>query len=483
MCQHTIRSPALKQLLQRDDDFEGHRSDSMEGWQWLTAIRRVHYDFAELAVPGSEQFEFFRLPGLLLLLRKSRSMPRIKAFQALRPRAELASQVASVPYDVVNREEAAALAEGNPLSFLHVVRPDIDFPPEKNAYDPDVYDRASENFQKLIRDGVLSRDPVSSVFAYRQIRNGHPQVGIVCCCHIDDYKNNLILKHEKTRPRKEDDRTHHVLALNANAGPVFLTYRGVEDINFMVASAISEPPLYDFVAVDGVQHTVWQIENAQPFVEALSAVPVFYIADGHHRAASAWRAGNELRRRLPDGGTGDEECNWFLTALFPSSQLRILPYNRVLQDTNGLTVSELLEKLDEIGDLEQTEDPVPREPGSFCFLIDHRWWRLRIPHDPLYRDHPIWSLDVSILERQVLHPIFGIEDVRTDSRIDFVGGIRGTAELERLCIGGDWAVGISMFPTTLDQLMAVSDAGEIMPPKSTWFEPKLRSGLLVHTLE
>jgi uncharacterized protein (DUF1015 family) len=203
----------------------------------------------------------------------------------------------------------------------------------------------------------------------------HSQVGIVCCCHIDDYENNLILKHEKTRKSKEDDRTRHVLALNANAGPVFLTYRGVEEINFMVASVTKQEPLYDFVAADGVQHTVWRIEDAQPFVEALSAVPSFYIADGHHRAASAWRAGNELRRRLPGGGTGDEECNWFLSVLFPALQLRILAYNRVLKEMNGHTVTELLAKLDELGELEPTDNPVPDAPGSFCFLIDNRWWK------------------------------------------------------------------------------------------------------------
>jgi uncharacterized protein (DUF1015 family) len=410
-------------------------------------------------------------------------MPRIKAFRALRPVPDLAAKVASVPYDVVNREEAAALAEGNPLSFLHVVRPDIDFPPEKNPYDPDIYEKAAQNFQKLIGDGVLKLDGTDHLFAYRQFMNGHSQVGIVCCCHIDDYENNLILKHEKTRKSKEDDRTHHVLALNANAGPVFLTYRGVQDVNFQVAEITRSVPLYDFVAVDGIQHTVWRIEKTQPFVNALTAVPVFYIADGHHRAASAWRAGNELRRRLPNGGDGSEECNWFLSVLFPSEQLRIMAYNRVLKDTNGHTVSELLEKLDALGELEQTTIPVPEALGSFCFLIDHKWWKLTIAPDPLFANDPIRSLDVSILERLVLHPIFGIEDVRTDSRIDFVGGIRGTAELERRCIPGDWAVGISMYPTTLNQLMAVSDAGEIMPPKSTWFEPKLRSGLLVHLLE
>ncbi|MEI7699597.1 MAG: DUF1015 family protein [Planctomycetia bacterium] len=410
-------------------------------------------------------------------------MPQIQPFHALRPVPELAAKVASVPYDVVNRDEAAALADGNHLSFLHVVRPDIDFPPEHNPYAQEIYDKAAFNFQKLIDNGVLFKDSARCLFAYRQIMGGHSQVGIVCCVHIDDYENNLILKHEKTRKTKEDDRTRHVLALNANAGPVFLTYREDQAVNAMVATAVQQEPIYDFTAMDGIQHTVWRIEDCSTYVQALSAVPVFYIADGHHRAASAWRAGKDLRKRLPNGGDGTEECNWFLAVLFPSTQLRILAYNRIVRDLNGLTVSQFLAKLDELGSLEQTTDPVPPAPGSFCFFIDHRWWKLTIPPDPRFVKDPIRSLDVSILEHRVLQPILGIEDVRTDSRIDFVGGIRGTQELERLCVSGHWELAISMYPTTLDQLMAVSDAGEIMPPKSTWFEPKLRSGLLIHTLD
>lgn len=410
-------------------------------------------------------------------------MPRIKPFQALRPVADLASQVASVPYDVVNRDEAAALADGNPLSFLHVVRPDIDFPPEQDPYAPEVYDCAAHNLRQLLINGVLIREPLECLYAYRQVMNGRAQTGVVCCVHIDDYENNLILKHEKTRKSKEDDRTRHVLALNANAGPVFLTYRTVDSISQQAELATSGKPLYDFTAVDGIRHTVWRIPHHESLVEALSAVPVFYIADGHHRAASAWRAGAELRKRLPEDQQGVAECNWFLAVLFPSTQLQILAYNRVIRDLNGLTVPEFLDRLDRLGDLRQTDNPVPETAGTFCLFIDHRWWRLEISPDPLHAGDPIRSLDVSILERQVLHPILGIEDVRTDPRIDFVGGIRGTAELERLCISGDWATAISMHPTTLDQLMAVSDAGEIMPPKSTWFEPKLRSGLLIHTLD
>lgn len=410
-------------------------------------------------------------------------MPRIKPFHALRPVADLASQVASVPYDVVNRDEAAALADGNPLSFLHVVRPDIDFPPEQDPYAPEVYGRAAHNLQQLLIDGVLTREPLECLYAYRQVMNDRAQTGIVCCVHIDDYENNLILKHEKTRKSKEDDRTRHVLALNANAGPVFLTYRTVDSISQQAELATSGKPLYDFTAVDGIRHTVWRIPHHKSLVEALSAVPVFYIADGHHRAASAWRAGAELRKRRPLDQQGIAECNWFLAVLFPSTQLQILAYNRVIRDLNGLTIPEFLDRLDRLGDLRQSDNAVPEKAGTFCLFIDHRWWHLEIPPDPLHADDPIRSLDVSILERQILHPILGIEDVRTDPRIDFVGGIRGTAELERLCISGDWATAISMHPTTLDQLMAVSDAGEIMPPKSTWFEPKLRSGLLIHTLD
>lgn len=423
------------------------------------------------------------VPSASCHCRKVLSMPRIKPFQALRPVADLASRVASVPYDVVNRDEAAALADGNPLSFLHVVRPDIDFPPEQDPYAPEVYDRAADNLQQLLVDGVLIREPLECLYAYRQVMNGRAQTGIVCCVHIDDYENNLILKHEKTRKSKEDDRTRHVLALNANAGPVFLTYRTVEAISQQAELATSGKPLYDFTAVDGIRHTVWRIPHHESLVEALSAVPVFYIADGHHRAASAWRAGAELRKRLPEDQQGIAECNWFLAVLFPSTQLQILAYNRVIRDLNGLTVPEFLDRLDRLGDLRQTDNSVPEKAGAFCLFIDHRWWQLEIPPDPLHARDPIRSLDVSILERQVLHPILGIEDVRTDPRIDFVGGIRGTVELERLCISGDWATAISMHPTTLDQLMAVSDAGEIMPPKSTWFEPKLRSGLLIHTLD
>lgn len=374
------------------------------------------------------------------------------------------------------------MAEGNSDSFLHVVRPDIDLPADTNPYADEVYAKAKENLDRLVADNVLQRDDENSVFVYRQIMKGVAQAGVVCCCHIDDYENNLILKHEKTRKAKEDDRTRHVLTLNAHTGPVFLTYRDVARVDELVADTMQGEPLYDFTAADGVQHTVWRIAATDEIVAGLSAVPQFYVADGHHRSASAWRAGAE-RRAANSEHTGDEEYNWFLTVLFPAGQLNILAYNRVIQDLNGQSVDEVLARLKEVGQLEPVENPVPEAAGSFCFYLGDKWYRLTVPADSIDHSDVIASLDVAILEQRVLQPIFGIGDVRTDSRIDFVGGIRGTGELERKVNSGDWACAVSMYPTSIEQLMAVSDAGEIMPPKSTWFEPKLRSGILVHTLD
>ncbi len=409
-------------------------------------------------------------------------MPRIKPFQAIRPTQQAAADVASVPYDVVNRDEAAALAAGNSSSFLHVVRPDIDLPADMNPYADEVYSTARASLDRLLSEGVLVRDTEDGLFAYRQIMNGIAQTGVVCCCHIDDYENNLILKHEKTRQSKEDDRTRHVQALNAHAGPVFLTYRDVAAVNALVAEASSTEPLYDFTAVDGVQHTVWKIDQAQACVEGLSAVPHFYVADGHHRSASAWRAGAERKAANPNH-TGEEEYNWFLTVLFPANELNILAYNRIVKDLNGHSVDDIISQLSKVGTVEKTDNPVPESAASFCFYLGDGWYRLTVAADSIKHDDAIESLDVALLEQRVLQPIFGIGDVRTDSRIDFVGGIRGTGELEKRVNSGDWVCAISMYPTSIQQLMAVSDAGQIMPPKSTWFEPKLRSGLLVHSLD
>ena len=409
-------------------------------------------------------------------------MPRVKPFRAVRPSSENAAKVASVPYDVVNREEAASLAEGNDQSFLHVIRPDIDLPPETDPYADEIYAKAAENLKRFMDDGVLAQDAEESIFLYRQIMNGQSQVGVVCCCHVDDYENNLILKHEFTRPAKEDDRTRHVMTLAAHAGPVFLTYRDDAGVNQQVEADIQQEPIYDFTAADGVQHTVWKIDAADAYVSGLTNVPAFYVADGHHRAASAWRAGKARREQNPNH-QGDEEYNWFLTVLFPSSQLNILAYNRVIKDLNGMSPADILAKLAEVGEVTETTDPIPPEAGSFCVYLDGKWSKVTVPSNSIDQNDAINCLDVAILEQRVIRPIFGIDDVRTDPRIDFVGGIRGTAELEKKVDSGDWAFAVSMYPTSIDQLMAVSDAGEVMPPKSTWFEPKLRSGLLVHLLD
>lgn len=411
-------------------------------------------------------------------------MLRIRPFSAIHPLPNKASQVACVPYDVINTAEAREMAEGNPLSFLHVIRAEIDLPDDINPYDDLVYATAHENFQRFLNDGVLVRDDQPRLFLYRQVMNHRSQIGLVCCCHIDDYASDLIKKHEKTRKDKEDDRTRHVLELNAHAEPVFLAYRDQPRIDELVESDINARPMFHFIAKDGVTHTVWPVGNPQAYVDAFQrspGVPHAYIADGHHRTASAVRAGMQ-RRAANAKHTGDEEYNWFLAVLFPASQLRILPYNRVVKDLNGLSPAEFLRRAGEVGKL-SPDAPEPPRPGMVCIYLVGSWYSLQF--DPAAIDYadPIGSLDVSLLQDRILSPILGIGDVRTDKRIDFVGGIRGTRELERRVDSGEVAVAFSMHPTTLEQLMAVADAGEIMPPKSTWFEPKLRSGLLIHSLE
>ncbi len=406
---------------------------------------------------------------------------QLNPFNALRPRPELAPQVAAVPYDVVSRDEAADLAQGNPHSFLHVGRSDIDLPSEVDPHDSRIYRLAREALDRLVDHGVLIRDGAAALYLYRQIMNGRAQTGLVGCVHVDDYERDVIRKHEKTRQDKEDDRTRHVLTLGAHAEPVFLTYRGRDEIEVLAGRVLATEPLYDFVAPDGVRHTVWRISNHGPWIDEFKKVPHAYVADGHHRSASAWRAGKERRQANP-GHRGDEEYNWFLAVLFPSDHLRILPYNRLVRDLGG-TVA--LGRASGIG----RGRPGLSDRGSRAFrpgnLRRLPGWSLA-PGPASSGIHstagdPIGSLDVSLLQELVLAPILGVNDPRTDKRIDFVGGIRGTAELERRVDSGEMAIAFALFPTTVDQLMAVSDAGAIMPPKSTWFEPKLRSGLFVHT--
>jgi uncharacterized protein (DUF1015 family) len=407
---------------------------------------------------------------------------RLHPFDAVRPTPELAAKVAAVPYDVVNRAEAAELAQGNRYSFLHVGRSDIDLPADTDPHDPRIYATARKALDGFIADGVLIRDGAPALYLYRQIMTGRAQTGLVGCVHIDDYEHDVIRKHEKTRPDKEDDRTRHVLTLGAHAEPVFLTYRGRTEIDVLSEPVLGADPLYDFTAGDGVRHTVWRISDPTPWVEAFRDVPVAYVADGHHRSASAWRAGKERQAANPQH-RGDEEYNWFLAALFPADQLTILPYNRVVRDLGGKSTADVLYQLRDVGRMAPADHPRPPRPGTFCVYLADAWYRIEFDEESIDRRDPIGSLDVSLLQDRVLGPILGIGDPRTDQRIDFVGGIRGTAELERRVTSGEMAIAFSLYPTTLDQLMAVSDAGEVMPPKSTWFEPKLRSGLFVHLLE
>lgn len=408
-------------------------------------------------------------------------MAVIQPFRALRPPADKVAEVASPPYDVVNTEEARELAAGNPLSFLHVSRPEIDLPEGIDLYSDAVYRRAAENFEKLKSECPLEEEEAPSIYLYRLIMGGHEQIGVVACCSVDEYDNNRIRKHERTRPDKEDDRTRHMLTLNSQTGPVFLTYRARPEIDTMVLETTASPALYDFTAPDGVQHTVWRAPDAVRFVQAFREVPLLYIADGHHRAASASRARADLRQRS-FGYTGDEEYNYFLTVIFPDNQLQILPYNRIVRDLNNLTPGEFFLKVKTKFDVTEDADPSPASPGQWSMYFVKRWYGLKLKDAPAQSSDPVASLDVSLLQDHLLDPILGIKDVRTDKRIDFIGGIRGTEELEQLVNEGKAAVAFSLYPTTVGDLLRVSDAEGIMPPKSTWFEPKLRDGILIHNI-
>jgi uncharacterized protein (DUF1015 family) len=405
----------------------------------------------------------------------------IRPFSALRPEGAAASQVASVPYDVVNTEEARTLAAANPLSFLHVSRPEIDMPDGTDPYSDSVYRKALENFEKLLADGPLVTEDVPSLYLYRLIMGDHEQIGVVACCSLDEYDQDLIRKHERTRRDKEDDRTRHMTVLRAQTGPVFLTYRANREIDTMVLESTMANALFDFNAEDGIQHTIWRVPDPVRFVHSFREVPFLYIADGHHRAASAARTRAELREQS-FGHTGDEEYNFFLAVIFPDDQVQILAYNRAIRDLNGLSSSEFLERLGESFDINDDGGDTPQRRGQWSMYLDGRWYTLRLRTDAPRPEGVVESLDVSILQDRVLDPILGIKDVRTDKRIDFIGGIRGSEELKRLVDEGKAAVAFSLFPTTMEDLLRVSDAGEIMPPKSTWFEPKLRDGLLIHKI-
>ena len=402
---------------------------------------------------------------------------RIRAFQGLVPVPALAPEMACVPYDVVDAREAAALAAGKPRSLLHVDRAEIDLPPETDHYSAAVYARANENFLKLQRDGALVRESEPCLYLYQQQMGAHRQRGLVAVCHVEDYDAGLIKKHEKTRKDKEDDRTRLIDTISAGTGPVFLTYRDEPAVNALVAKLVQTPPRHDFTAPDGIRHTVWRIPGGAEWVAAFGQGPCLYIADGHHRAASAARVARLRRTRNPRHA-GTEDYNWFLCVIFPAGELKILPYNRHVLDLHGATPAAFLEKVKATFGLEAGAAPSPTSGGRVSMYLGGKWHGLRCPVDP--QADPVSRLDVSVLQDKLLAPLLGIDDPRTSKRIDFVGGIRGTGELIKR-VDAQGGVAFSMYPTTVAQLMAIADAGQIMPPKSTWFEPKLRSGLFVHT--
>jgi uncharacterized protein (DUF1015 family) len=410
-------------------------------------------------------------------------MANLKPFRATRPSPERAREVSSVPYDVVNTEEARELAAGSSLSFLHVTRSEIDLPPDTDPYSDAVYARARENFDRLKAAAPLAHEAAPSLYLYRLRMGSHVQVGVAGAWSVDEYERGTIKKHEKTRRDKEDDRTRHIAGLRAQTGVVFLTYRATETVDRLAERIQASEPLFDFVAPDGVAHTVWRAREAdgEALVEAFAAVPELYIADGHHRAASAWRARAELAAgrspHAPVAGAGSPDT--FLAVAFPDDQMQVLPYHRVVKDLHGRDAAALRRELESRFRFVDGP-PQPEARGRVGLYLDGRWstFVLEAPRS----DSPIRRLDCNLLQEQVLTPLLGIGDPRSDKRIDFVGGIRGTKELERLVDSGKAAVAFAMYPVTVADLFAVSDADEIMPPKSTWFEPKLRDGLLVHEI-
>ena len=412
-------------------------------------------------------------------------MATIRPFAALRPAPQYAEETIALPYDVMNREEASKMAEGKPHSFLHITRSEIDLPQTADAYSPDVYRKAKSNLEERLSEGALIREDRPMFYVYRQTMDGRMQTGLVACFSIDEYQNNIIKKHELTRVEKEQDRINHFSACSANTEPVFLTYRGNSKISMLTEKIKAESdPVYDMTTPDGIGHTLWLVSDDKEIADLtayFAEIPALYIADGHHRSASAVKVG--LRRREENPAyTGQEEFNYFMAVIFPDSELRIFDYNRVVRDLNGMTDSELLEKLAECFDVENRGAAAyrPEAKHIFSMYLNKNWYKLAAKSSIL-SDNAVKGLDVSILQDHVLCPLLGIEDPRTDHRIDFVGGIRGLAELERRA-DTDMKVAFALYPVSVEELMRISDQGMIMPPKSTWFEPKLGSGLFVHEL-
>jgi uncharacterized protein (DUF1015 family) len=405
-------------------------------------------------------------------------MAILKPFAALLPKPELASQICELPYDVMSSEEAREMARGNPLSFLHVSKPEIDLPPGVDLYSPEVYAKGLENFQALMAKGALAKDSAPHFYLYRQVMGGHSQVGLVAAASCVEYQKNIIKKHEFTRPDKEDDRVRHIETLNAQTGPVFLTYRASETFDAFVARKILEKPVVDLTAKDGVRHTAWTIsspDEIKMIERQFASIPFLYIADGHHRSAAASRVFNQRQ--------GAGESGRFLAVIFPHNQMQILPYNRVLKDLNGHQPQQLLDLLQTSFDFKSNAgSPRPNRKHEVSLYLAGKWYSLVFKKELTEAPDPVDQLDVSLLQDHVLAPIFGIDDPRTSKKINFVGGIRGTAELERLVNSGEYACAFSMFPTSIEDLMTIADGGGIMPPKSTWFEPKLRDAMFSHMI-
>ncbi len=413
-------------------------------------------------------------------------MITIKPFKGFRPVPEKVLQVASRPYDVLNTEEARAEAAGNPYSFLHVVKPEIDLSPGTDPYSMEVYEKGRDNFRKLVEEGLFFQDPGEYLYIYRLTMNGHVQSGIVACASVDDYMEGRIKKHELTRPDKEEDRKNHVRISGMNAEPVFFAYPARQELDMLVAEVEENQPEYDFVTSDGIRHEFWVVRDGgliNEIVDAFRKLPATYVADGHHRTAAAALVGKELREANPDH-TGKEEYNYFLAVHFPDNQLKIIDYNRVVKDLNGMSDEEFLDRLKSSFVVTPLtgKNPAPENIHQFGMYLDQKWYRLEAKEGTYDEHDPIGVLDVTILSKHILEPLLDIKDLRTDKRIDFVGGIRGLGELERRVDSGEMKVAFALYPVTMAQLMNIADLGAIMPPKTTWFEPKLRSGLVVHML-
>lgn len=408
-------------------------------------------------------------------------MSIIKPFRALRPAADKAEKISCVPYDVIYDSEVRSTIAENPLSFLRVTRPEGEFPENADVSKEEVFAKAIENLQNFIGEKLLVQETEPALYIYRLTDGNQSQTGIVAGCSIDEYENGLIKKHEKTRPDKVADRTAHILALKAQTGLIFLAFRNTDRIRKLIAETVETAPLYDFSCPNCIRNTIWRVEKTEDLIAAFAEVPALYVADGHHRVESANLARKKMREQNPNHD-GTEEYNFVMAGIFPSEDLHILAYNRVVKDLNGLSEEEFFQKISENFVVTETGEKTPKNRGEFCLYLGGKWYQLNFSVNFYRAPDPIERLDVSILQNYILHPILGVDDPRTNERISFVGGARGTDELEKMVDEGTAKVAFSMFPTTMEDLFAVSDMNEIMPPKSTWFEPKLKDGLLVHLI-